>query len=96
MSVRIAPHLSRAELKKIIKYDPDTGAFFRWRAKEWRPTGFMQNGYLVILADKQYRKAELTAWLYMTGAKVDDVFFVNGDTNDFRWCNLARPSRRNG
>ena len=90
--------LTQRELKKVLKYDPETG-IFTWRKENCSPLcrfkegfvagGLDKYGYIVIrINNKGYRSHRL-AFLYMNGELPEDsVDHINGVKNDNRWANL--------
>lgn len=86
--------LTQHELRQILRYDPDTGLFYRLTDKRsGKPSGkqtgtLRRDGYVVVFADK-IRTAHRLAFLYMTGSfPVHDIDHANGVRSDNRWCNL--------
>ena len=94
--------VSQAEVKKLFRYDPETGEF--WRRKKTkgcrfdRPVGNIStNGYQRIWvggkSGKNYQSHQLV-WLYMTGQwPVLDIDHKNGDRLDNRFENLREITR---
>jgi hypothetical protein len=88
--------LNIAQIKALVHYDPETGAF-RWlprpRVGVHRPVGTLSHGYVQIRlngAKNQERwQAHRLAWFYMTGTPPkDEIDHINGNPLDNRWCNL--------
>lgn len=94
--------ITQAELKAVLRYDPDTGIFTwigRPRVMAGKVAGnvSVQTGYLRIglggRPNKIYQAHRL-AWLYMTGAwPIDDIDHKNGKRADNRFCNLREVTR---
>jgi hypothetical protein len=87
--------LTAESLKKLLRYDPETGAFNWVRAKgkrrdlDGRPAGSNQNGYTYIRVNYFNYPAHRLAWLYMTGAwPSHEIDHKNLVKNDNRWQNL--------
>jgi len=93
-------NLSSAALKKLVRYDPETGEF-TWlvsnsnrvkvgdRAGSQRSTGYRA---LAVLG-KLYQEHRL-AWLYMTGEWPEAfIDHRNGSRNDNRWANLRAATK---
>ena len=92
--------LTQDELKKILKYDPETGEF-TWliavsrNIKVGGAAGTKDiNGYrLITLKSIQY-KAHRLAFLYMTGKfPAEFTDHINGVRDDNRWSNIRAVSR---
>ena len=87
------------ELRKLLSYDPETGAFV-WiapRSRQLKPgqrAGCKgKNGYLSIRINDKLMYCHRLAWLYMTGEwPPSQVDHVNGDRSDNRWDNLRNAS----
>jgi hypothetical protein len=90
--------LTQAELKRVLRYDPETGEFF-WLAPERRTelTGQLagytdDRGYVWIrLADDKLYLAHRLAFLYMLGYMPEMVDHKRGMSN--KWSNL-RPANK--
>ena len=86
--------LTRAHLKSVLIYHPDTGVFY-WRVARGRVTkghvagNFHSNGYIVIKYRGRSRYAHRLAYLYMTGEWPSGlVRHINAVPDDNRWVNL--------
>lgn len=92
--------LTRARLRKALKYQRSTGNFI-WlirpsnRVKVGDVAGTRQNqGYISIALDGQFYLAHRLAWFYVKGEwPPEDVDHKNGNRADNRWRNL-RPGTR--
>ena len=92
------------ELKSVLHYDPDTGAF-SWKTENrngWKPGlpagskgrfGTSKKEYVQIMIGRRKYYAHRLAWLYMTGEMPAlRVAHLNNDGTDNRWCNLVHES----
>jgi len=79
---------TQEELKKVIRYEPDTGRFFKVATgKEIGPGN--KSRYLTIrIGDNKPYYAHRLAWLYVHGAVPDQLDHVNGIPRDNRIANL--------
>lgn len=88
--------LTAARLKELLRYDPDTGEFFRLIAQRCQHGGvgeiagtLERDGYIQIGIDGRRYKAHHLAVLYMTGVSVPEIVdHIDGDTSNNRWSNL--------
>jgi hypothetical protein len=77
--------ITQERLKKILRYEANTGEFF-WvnplsnRVKAGSKAGSLSHGYLVIMVDKKKYSAHRLAWLYVYG-KFPDLFIDHIDCN---------------
>ncbi|HGM5304526.1 TPA: HNH endonuclease signature motif containing protein [Serratia marcescens] len=86
--------LNQAELKRLLKYCPETG-IFTWAVKPSRGVNCGDvagtkdtNGYINILIKRKRHKAHRLAWIYMKGQVPGWVDHANGVRDDNRWGNL--------
>lgn len=94
--------LELAELKRILRYDPETGSWIWIVAPFRRPsllgqeaghTSWQDGTRRIMIRRKMYRSARL-AWFYMTGAwPVDEIDHINRNASDDRWINLREATR---
>ena len=86
--------LSHDELLRALRYEPDTGLFYRRESrgckKAGSPSGWkVTRGYVCVGVGAMQFTAHRLAWLYMTGAwPLGVIDHINGDTSDNRWANL--------
>jgi hypothetical protein len=86
--------LTAAEVRRLLRYEPDTGTFF-WRV-DTRNTaagdiaGSRQSrGYWHIKINRHLYMAHRLAWLYVTGEwPVGHIDHINGNRSDNRFANL--------
>ena len=90
---------STEELKRLLRYDQNTGEFF-WligggRRRLDRPAGCNDgSGYTVIRIAKKKYKAHRLAWIFMHGASPEGMIdHINGQTSDNRIINLRVVTR---
>lgn len=88
-------------LRELLDYDPYTG-LFRWKiASKQTPwlsgqvAGFIeQQGYWIIVIDRQIYKAHRLAWLYVYGEwPKNQIDHVNGNRSDNRLENLRAATQ---
>ena len=86
--------ITQEELKKQLKYDPNTGIFIRLtsnsnRIKVGDIAGGMNIGYLIICVNGKKYQAHRLAWLYVYGeAPKHQLDHINHDRSDNRILNL--------
>lgn len=90
--------LTEHRLKELLRYDADTGMFYRMvttspNARAGSLAGNkIRGGYMRMSVDGHEQYAHRLAFLYMTGKwPTHHVDHINGDKADNRWCNL-RPA----
>tara|TARA_R110000868_G_scaffold134284_2_gene346196 strand:+ start:240 stop:713 length:474 start_codon:yes stop_codon:yes gene_type:complete len=91
--------LTREELQKFVRYEPETGLFY-WlvsttnRCKIGDIAGTKQDGYVAIRINGKRDYAHRFALLYMTGdyPAGQIVDHINRDKTDNRWVNLRVAS----
>jgi len=97
--MRRPPRLTRARLRELLHYDPDTGEF-RWRRRMNGNVGvnnvagcLTPDGYRRIsIASRLYRAHHL-AWLDVTGKWCPGMIdHRDGDPTNNRWHNLRRAT----
>lgn len=84
------------ELKRFVKYDPETGIFKRLIFSKFTKYGDRADiphhqGYRQVSFNKRAFMAHRLAWFYMTGEwpeKELQVDHINRVRDDNRWCNL--------
>lgn len=91
------PMPSQKDIKKLLKYDPDTG-YLTWNKtertkKKGARAGYVDNlGYRVLcMANRRTYKAHRLIWKIMTGKEpTGTIDHINGDRDDNRWENLRQ------
>lgn len=91
--------LSFSDYSVVLRYDPDTGRFFRLKdGPGGRKTGdevqgtVNSTGYVVLNFFRRPALAHRIAWLLMTGDwPVNQIDHINRSRTDNRWANL-RPA----
>ena len=84
--------LTRADIARVLKYNPKTGHFHRWLAGprlQEKPAGSIQNGCISIMVYGSQYTAHALAWLYVYGKRNDHIRHKNGDRTDNRLANLT-------
>lgn len=92
--------ITQKRLKKLLKYDPDTGEF-RWRIRRSNraPKGSIAGcrdryGYVVIRLDDMLYKAHRLAWLYCYGTwPAKNLDHINQTPDDNRIANLREADQ---
>jgi len=90
--------LTQSRLKRILHYDPATGAFIRYRPAGSSSAGLIRNtpnsdGYIRIGVEGVSYKAHRLAFIYMLCYCPDAVDHINGITTDNRWDNLREATK---
>jgi hypothetical protein len=98
--VKRRPRLTRARLRQLLDYDPETGEF-RWRQRvrdqkrigDLAGTVGIRHGYRAIrVGERSYSEHQL-AWFYMTGRwGRPTIDHRDGDITNNRWNNLRRAT----
>lgn len=98
--------LTQERLKKLLRYDPETGIFTRAHIDTTCPNlsarwlgksagGVSHNGYVMVHVAGVRTQAHRLAWLYMTGLwPALDIDHINGVRTDNRWANLREVTRQ--
>jgi hypothetical protein len=80
-------HLSAERLREVLRYEPDTGEFFRTNGKLVGTTD--KQTYIRIRIDGTNYKAHRLAWLYVFGEwPIKLIDHINGIPSDNRLANL--------
>lgn len=92
--------LSASELKRLLRYEPNTGDFYwladtgkrRFTGKKAGSLGL--RGYICICIKYRHYPAHRLAWFYMTGKwPSHDIDHRNRIRTDNRFCNLREATR---
>lgn len=91
--------LEAQELRRRLRYEPDTGLFFRQSGRglsKAEPAGCIDyRGYVMIGFRGKTYAAHRLAWAWMTGQFPDGPLdHVNRVRSDNRWCNLRLADYR--
>lgn len=95
----MAINLTLQRLKVLLRYDPDTGNFYRLVTMGSQVAGTIagtphKEGYVDLTVDGIRLLAHRLAWFYMTGAwPVADVDHRDRNKANNRWSNLREASR---
>jgi len=100
IAVRKRPRVTRARLRELLHYDPETGEF-RWleRVTKWIEPGDLagsvdDQGYRRITIKGRHYRAHHLAWFYMKGKWCSQVIdHRDGDPSNNRWANLRSATR---
>lgn len=93
--------MTRDELARFLRYDPDTGKFY-WRVKRRngaRPGDeaghrTARHGYIVIGVNGRHFYAHRLAWLFQTGSwPTGEIDHINLNPSDNRAANLRAATR---
>jgi hypothetical protein len=85
--------LTRARLRELLHYDPETGGF-RWRIRSGNDVhlGHLAGNVQISIDRRSYRAHQL-AWFYMTGRWGRPMIdHRDGDSTNNRWTNLRRAT----
>lgn len=91
--------LTANRLRKLLRYEPETGLFVRLldkgKAKAGDAAGSARrDGYVRMRVDGVYFLAHRLAWLYMTGSwPANDIDHRDGNPGNNAWNNLRDVSR---
>ena len=90
--------ITQKELKNLLHYCPETGAF-TWiysagAKKAGSSAGSKKSGYIYIQIDKVIYKAHRLAWLYMCGIWPKNIDHINHVKSDNKFLNLRNTSHR--
>lgn len=93
--------LTAERLRELLRYDPDTGEFFRLTKRRGCKGGVGavagtpdKDGYILICIDRVLYKAHRLAVLWMTGQwPLDVVNHLDGITHNNQWGNLQCCTR---
>ena len=92
------PRLTRARLRELLRYDPQTGEF-RWRKRSGArygppgaPASRHQDARYIRIDGRAYTEHQL-AWFYVTGRWArPTIDHRDGDVTNNRWNNLRRAT----
>lgn len=90
--------LTQDELKKWMRYDPETGVFIRTVKRGGHPAGEVAgtahpDGYWQIKINGKFYLAHRLAWLYMTGGWPLFIDHKDLDKRNNRWTNLRNCTK---
>ena len=83
--------MTQEELKKILRYNPETGIFSRVNNKTTLER--LENGYIRYTLNGKNYLLHRMAFLYMIGYIPIVVDHKNRIRNDNRWCNLREATQ---
>lgn len=94
--------MDQVELKKLLRYDPETGIFWRIKARTgpnarvgMRAGWLRSDGYWGIKIGPKEYKASRLAWFYVTGAwPKAEMDHIDSDRSNNRWINLREATRQ--
>lgn len=87
--------ITQSQIKQVLRYEPDTGNFFRLFKKFERPCSSQdKNGYIRIDIDGRNCSAHRLAWIYVYG-EISDLCIdhINRIKSDNRISNLRLVTR---
>lgn len=93
--------ITHAELKSILRYDPDTG-HWTWlvdrgrlaKAGQRAGTPHYTQGYIRLHIKGRMHQSHSLAHFYMTGEwPAEEIDHINGVRDDNRWTNLREASK---
>lgn len=88
--------LTQEELKRLFRYDPETGKVMwinTYRRRRREAGQFNNRGYLVVSIDGTYYKLHRLIWLYVYGKSPESqIDHINGDPADNRLINLREAT----
>jgi hypothetical protein len=92
--VRKRPRLTRARLRELLHYNPQTGEF-RWHIRSGNEVRLGDSaGYVQISIRRRTYRAHQLAWFYMTGRWCrPTIDHRDGDSTNNRWSNLRRATQ---